>query len=61
MEDVETELRVVSEMKAASIHLTKASRENKLVCLSPAECPDHRGIVDCGVRKEATQQLAVSF
>lgn len=61
VEDVETELRVASEMKAASIHLTKAPRENKLVCLSPIECPDHQGIADRGVRKEATQQPAVSF
>lgn len=61
MEDAETELRVASEMKAASITLTKASLENKPVCPSPVECPAHQGITGCGATTEARWQPAVSF
>jgi len=61
VEDAETELRVASEMEAASISFTKASQENKLVCPSPVECPTHQGIADCEARTEARRQPAVSF
>lgn len=61
VEDAETALRVASEVKAASVNLTKSSLENKLVCPSPVECPIHRAIANSRVRTEAMPQMAVSF
>lgn len=61
VEDAETALWVASEVKAASINLTKSSLENKLVCPSPIECPIHQSIANGKVRTEAMPQLAVSF